>query len=166
MSRQANTSQSLNGWLWLFPPVYLLHLIDERYFGIGTAEWASHHTGVYFTNSVWLAVNAPSFVLLTLATWLVARRTWPMWVAVALATHLALHAIGRVVGSVVFDSVSPGVVTGVILCLPLAVFAYTRLVRVLSRGQLLAGVLAGVVSLQPLWHALLLPVLPSGAPAA
>ena len=25
-------------WLWLFPAVYLAHLLDERLFGLGTAE--------------------------------------------------------------------------------------------------------------------------------
>ena len=133
---------------------------------MGTAQWASHHTGIYFTNTAWLAVNVPSFLLLTLATWLVARRSWPMWVAVALATHLGLHAVSRVVGSFAFESVSPGVLTGVIACLPLGVLTYVRTARFLSRGQLIAGLLVGIATLQPLWHALLLLVLPSGRPPA
>ena len=164
--RESTDSQHPTRWVWLFPPVYLAHLIDERFYGIGTAEWASHHTGVCFSNAAWLAVNVPSFLLLTLAAWLVARRSWPLWVAVALATHVGIHGVGRVVGSLVFESVSPGVVTGVIACLPLALFTYMRTARVLSRGQLLAGFLVGVATLQPLWHGLLLSVLPSGGPAA
>ena len=164
--RQSPDSQQPIRWIWLFPPVYLTHLIDERFYGIGTAEWASHHTGVCFTNAAWLAVNVPSFLLLTLAAWLVARRSWPLWVAVALATHVGIHGVGRIVGTFAFESVSPGVLTGVIACLPLALFTYMRTVRVLSRGQLLAGFLAGVATLQPLWHGLLLTVLLSGGSAA
>ena len=118
------------------------------------------------TDAAWLAVNVPSFLLLTLAAWLVARRSWPLWVAVALATHVGIHGVGRIVFSFAFESVSPGVLTGVIACLPLALFTYMRTTRVLSRGQLLAGFLVGVATLQPLWHGLLLTVLPSGGAAA
>ncbi len=153
-------------WLWLFPPVYFLHLLDERFWGPGTANWATANTGVYFTNSAWLAVNIPSFILLTLATALTASRRWPDWVAIALATHLTLHALVRIIGTTVTGTVSPGVVTGVAVCLPLALPVLVRGVRLLSQAQFRKGLIVGVLSFQPLWHFMLLPFLPDGPPAA
>jgi hypothetical protein len=148
-------------WIWLFPPVYLVHLLDERLFGIGTAEFATRYLGMHFTDFAWLLVNVPSFLLVTLTAWLVARRSWPQWLAVTLATHLALHALGRVPTSIWFSTIAPGLLSGLLLCLPLAVATWIWAERGLSRTQLLRGLLLGLASFQPLWHFLLLPVLPA-----
>jgi hypothetical protein len=147
-------------WTWLFSPVYLVHLIDERYFGIGTANFATQYLGIYFTNSAWLAVNVPSLIAFTVSTWLVVRGTWPPWVAVSLATHLALHGLGRIPTSAWFVTIAPSLLSGLILCLPLAGFALIRGYRQLSHSQFRRGILVGVASFQPFWHFILLPVLP------
>ena len=80
----------------LYPIVYLVHLIDERYYSIGTAEFSTQQFGVYFTNQAWWAVNVPSLIVLAATATLVARHVWPQWLAVALATHVALHGLMRV----------------------------------------------------------------------
>ena len=152
-------------WLWLFPPAYLAHLIDERFWGAGTANWAYASTGIYFTNAGWLAVNVPSMVLVTVAAALAAARVWPQWVGVALGIHFALHALVRIVGTPATGQLAPGVVTGVLVCLPLAVPSLLWGYRSLSTASYRRGLLAGTLSFQPLWHAVLLPVLPQG-PAA
>ncbi len=148
-------------WLWLFPPVYFVHLLDERFFGVGTAEFATQYLGIYFTNAAWLAVNVPSFSALTVTTWLVARRSWPDWVVVALSTHVALHALGRIPTSLWFATIAPGLLSGLLLCLPLAIVSTIRAHRALPRAQLRLGVLVGLASFQPFWHFLLLPILPT-----
>ncbi len=163
---EGSRSTAAARWVSLYPLVYLTHLIDERFFGAGTATWWAERTGVYFTNSGWLAVNIPSFALMTLAAWLVARRTWPSWVAVSLATHIALHALVRIWGTALYLSLSPGVLTGVALCLPLSIYTWRLAARSLHRTDLLRGAAVGLASFQPVWHTLLLPILPEGPPAA
>jgi hypothetical protein len=153
-------------WLALFPLVYLIHLVDERCYWIGTAEFATRYLGIYFTNAAWWAVNVPSFVLLAGAAWLTARGVWPQWVAVALAVHLALHGLGRVPTSLFALRVAPGLVTGLLLCTPLAAATLWRARTALSRRELCRreiarGLLAGAASFQPFWHYALLPLLPS-----
>ena len=152
--------------LWAFVPVYFVHLLDERFWGGGTANWATAHTPFYFTDCAWLWVNIPSMLALTLVVVLVARGVVPEWAVVALGVHLLLHAVTRIVGTVIFTTVSPGVVSGVLLCLPLAVWSLARGYRQLSRRALRSGVIAGVLSFQPLGHALLYPFLPTAMPAA
>ena len=150
------------GWLWLYAPIYAIHLFDERFYGEGTARWATRHVAIYssevhFTNSAWLAVNVPSFLLLTAAAVLVARERWPAWVAVSLASHFFLHGFVRLLGTIWFVSLSPGVFTGMLLCVPLAVGTWTTMRKIIPRGELGKGVLIGVLSFQPVWHGLLLP---------
>jgi hypothetical protein len=153
-------------WLSLFPVVYLAHLVDERCWGIGTVDFATRYFGIHFTNAAWWAVNVPSIALLTLAAVLTARGTWPQWVAVALAMHLALHGLGRVPTSWWTHQIAPGLVTGLALCTPLAVATLWRGHAILPRRDFVRGVLVGASSFQPFWHVVLLPVLPSAPPAA
>jgi hypothetical protein len=155
-----------NAWIWLFPLVYLAHLIDERYFWIGTADFATRYLGIYFTNAAWWLINVPSLLLFTLAVILIVRGTWPQWVAIALATHLALHGLGRIPTSLWTLTIAPGLVTGLLLCTPLAAVTLWRALSVLPRRSFVRGVMVGAASFQPFWHFALLPVLPSAPPAA
>ncbi len=153
-------------WLSLFPPIYLLHLLDERFFGDGTAAWASEHMGVYLTNEAWLVINVAWFLGLSLATWLVSRRILPEWIVASLATHLAIHALTRLWGSAVFVGWSPGVLSGVVVCLPWATVALVRANQRLPTRQLVLGVACGILSLQPLWDFFMLPMLMTNPPTA
>jgi len=149
------------GWLLLFPVVYLVHLVDERYFRIGTADCATRYLGMYFTNSAWWAVNVPSFVLFTLVTVLVVRGSWPQWVAIALAVHLALHGLARVPTSIWTARIAPGLITGLLLCCPLAAATLWRGRSAFPKSDTCKGFVAGVSSFQPFWHFALLPLLPA-----
>ena len=151
-------------WLVLLCVVYAAHLVDERYYWIGTADFATRYLGIHFTNTAWWAVNVPSIVLFSLAGALVARGTWPQWVALSLAVHLALHGLGRLPTSIWTREVAPGLVSGLLLCTPVAAVTFWRGYESLSRWETTRGVVVGVASFQPLWHFALLPFLP--APSA
>ncbi|MGI9592040.1 MAG: hypothetical protein ACR2P8_11780 [Myxococcota bacterium] len=153
-------------WLAVFPVVYLVHLVDERYFWIGTAEFSTRYFGIYFTNGAWWAVNVPSLLLVILASVLTARGTWPQWVAIALAVHLLLHGLLRIPTSLWTLEIAPGLLTGVALCAPLAAATLRRGYGAFPRPEWNRGLVVGLLSFQPLWHAVLLPFLPAGpAPA-
>ena len=148
--------------VWLFPPAYFVHLVDERFWGAGTANWAYTYTGTYFTNEAWLAVNIPSMIVLTVAAGLCAARRWPQWVAVALALHFLLHAFVRIVGTPLSGVIAPGAVSGVLVCLPACHPHPAAGISHLPWRGFRNGLVAGALSFQPLWHTLLLPVLPDG----
>ena len=137
------------------PVVYTAHLIDERFWPPGTAVWATTHTPLVFTNEAWLLVNVPSLVLFAWASKQTMRGRWAEWVAVALAIHLVLHALTRVAGSIGSGTVAPGTITGVVLCLPLAVPLLLDARRRLTSRDVGTGLVAGVASFQPIWHGLL-----------
>ena len=152
--------------VWAFIPVYLIHLLDERFWGVGTANWAAAHIPVYFTNYAWLWVNIPSAAVLSIVVVMVARGVLPEWAVVALSIHLLLHTLMRVIGTLAFTSLSPGLVSGVLLCLPLALWCLTRARRCMPNQALRWGAIAGVASFQPLWHGVLYPFLPGAPPSA
>ena len=135
---------------WLFALVYGLHLLDEGLLPPGLARWAND-LGYPFSPEHWLAVSSASFVLFSAALWLVARRTWPSWVLVALATHIGLHGLAHLGASVWAGSVSPGMLTGLFLALPLSVWTFRWGQQVLDRKLLVRSVLVGAATFQVPW---------------
>ena len=152
-------------WIWLYPLVYFVHLVDERYFGVGTADFAAQLLDIYFTNTAWWWVNVPSMLLLGFATERVVRGAWPMWVVLAMAVHLAYHGLGRIPTSLWTASIAPGLLSGVVLCAPLALATAVWARERFTRRDVARGVVVGHLSFQPLWHLLLFPLLPT-APGA
>lgn len=148
-------------WFAMFPVVYFVHLLDERYFWIGTAEFATEYLGIYFTNGAWWAVNVPSLILLTTAAIMAARGSWPQWVGTALGVHLACHGLGRVPTLLWTMEIAPGLVTGLLLCTPLAAAALWRGYTSLHTRDFAIGIVVGNLSFQPFWHFALWPLLPS-----
>jgi hypothetical protein len=135
---------------WLFATVYALHLLDEGLAPPGLAAWGMAQ-GYYFTFGHWLSVSLLSFVLFGGALWLVARGTWPPWVLVALAAHVALHALLHVGASLWASSLSPGTATGVLLALPLAAVTFEWGRAELRRPLLLRALLLGAATFQAPW---------------
>ena len=122
--------------------------------------------GVSLTNDAWLVINVVWFCGLSLVTWLVSQGRLPEWVVVSLATHLLIHSVTRVWGSTAFAGWSPGVLSGVTICLPWAAVTLIRAYPRSSARQLVAGVICGVLSLQPLWDFVMLPILSPDSPIA
>ena len=150
--------------LGAFPPTYLVHLIDERFWGPGTANWATANSFLYFTNEAWLWVNAPSMLAVLAVTILVSQRRIPEWAGLALGVHVGLHGVMRIGGTLAYGTVSPGAATGVALCLPLALLVVFRGWHGLPRTEVLRGLICGVLSFQPLGHLVAPPFLPPKPP--
>ncbi len=108
------------GWVWLFPIAYAIHLVDERFYWIGTARFATEYLGINFTDTAWFFVNLPSLLLMALVSWLIVRAKCPEWMLVALAVHFLAHSLGRVPTSIWHGTIQPGLASGLLLCAPSA----------------------------------------------
>ena len=108
----------------LIPAAYAIHLLDERFVPPGIPAWATTVADMPFSNEAWRAINLPSLVLVSVAALLVARPNRPHWMLLILAGHIGLHGIGHLLGSIAFGVLSPGVVTGLVFCVPTAVLAF------------------------------------------
>ena len=49
-------------FLLFFPAAYAVHLLDERFYGEGTAAWSTAHAGIEFSNPAWWGINLVSFL--------------------------------------------------------------------------------------------------------
>jgi hypothetical protein len=149
-------------WVWLFPAAYLAHLAEEYWAPPTFPDWASRFAGIDFTVTLFLAANALFLTLMVIAIVLVLRRVFPPWMILAIATVLALNGVLHLVGTACSGAYSPGLVTGLLVYVPLGAVVLGRMAPRLGRGALLRGVLAGVVihSLVPVAGLLLSWILP------
>ena len=119
-------------WIsWAPGAAAVLHIVEEFVFPGGFAEWDRRYRPEYrdsITPRLHVIVNGLLlFACLSVATW----GLGPIGVAgwLTLTALLAGNAIWHLVGAVRTRSYSPGMVTGLLLYLPLAIYGYARFLR-------------------------------------
>jgi hypothetical protein len=130
--------------VWLFTPAYLLHLAEELWAGEGFPVWFARIVGRPLPLNAFLAINALAFVVLVAGTLAAVRRESEGWIAVAVATVVSINALLHLTGSVVTRSYSPGLITGIVLYLPLGQLLLIRALHQVEPPRFTRGVLAGV----------------------
>ncbi len=138
-------------WPWFFSLAYTIHLMDEYLAPPGLPQWAVEQFNFYFTDQHWLIVSAISLSVFWTAVWLVARRTWPSWVLVTLATHISAHAVAHSVVSAWAVSLSPGLSSSLALSIPLAIWTFIWAARTLDTSVIIWSSLLGLATFQAPW---------------
>ncbi|MBW2282575.1 MAG: HXXEE domain-containing protein [Deltaproteobacteria bacterium] len=140
----ASTEAFVGPWILLFPATYLAHIAEEQWGGF-TAR-AAELTGFAIPEAAFLAANGFFWVLMSIAMALVLRRPSRAPLVVAVATVVAINAALHVGSSLLWAGYSPGLLTAVLLWLPLGVAALMRGYRLLPERSFRFGVLVGVVA--------------------
>ena len=130
--------------VWLFLPAYVAHLAEE-YFG-GFPEWLALTIGRPVPRADFLAINAVALVVFIIAIRAATRRESLGWLAIAIATILLVNGIAHMLGSIVTGTYSPGLITGVVLYLPLSQLALIRAWDQAPPTFFRRGVLAGLAA--------------------
>jgi hypothetical protein len=155
--------------LWTIPAALLLHNAEEALFfprylplvlGRLPDSWQVLG-GVVTMGQVWAAMAILTLVAVALAAWanLVPTAAAPLWLLLLIVATLLLNVLWHVAAAVVlFDGYSPGLVTAVLVNLPLSVYLLRRSVREswLTRGARWALLPAALLVHGPLLSGLLL----------
>jgi len=134
----------VGSWILLFPATFLAPIAEE-YWG-GFPERAAELTGRAVPDAAFFGANAFFWVLMATAAVFALWRPSRAPLVVALATAVTINATLHVGGALLTASYSPGLVSGVLLWLPLGVAALARSHRVLPERSFRFGVLIGVVA--------------------
>lgn len=130
-------------WLLLLPLSYLLHLAEEWWGGEGFAVWTARALGAPVSTTRFLVLNSivwPLFALLTTAAILRPRLAWfPVTFATVVVVNAGLHVLGALATS----SYSPGLITGILLYLPVGIAALAHGRRVVTPRAFQLAVLFG-----------------------
>lgn len=129
-------------WPWLFPLTYAAHIAEE--YGGGFYLWLSRVAGVPLSRADFIALNAVAFVVMTAVVIAAVWRPETRWLMAALGTVVLVNGSVHVIASAATRTYSPGVVTGVLLWIPLGAFTLRRAAGDLSRRRLIAGIVVGL----------------------
>lgn len=144
LSRVDASTRSSRAWAWLFPATYAVHALEE-YFG-GFPAWFSMLTGGTMTDEWFVALNTLAFCVMTVLVFVFHLRGGrTVVVPVALATVVLVNGSAHAISSILSRSWSPGVVSGVMLWIPLGVLVW-RWANVHVRLQTrVAGAIVGLM---------------------
>jgi hypothetical protein len=135
-------------WIWWAPFVAAsLHIVEEFFFPGGFPEWDRayrSHLAKSITKRLHIVINA-LLILLTLSIAMSTHTEGSVAAWLTLASLLFGNAIFHLVGTVKTKRYSPGVVTGLLLYVPMAIFGYAYFLRTrqASKGTALVALLLG-----------------------
>ncbi len=139
----ARTNGFVGSWAWLFPASYLLHIAEE-YWGDFPA-WIARFWGVESSIANFLSWNGGALVMMCVGVALVLLTKSYRWLLVSFGTVVLINGVVHTLASVVTWSYSPGLVTGLLLYVPLGLFTLRRARESVNARTMRAGVIVGVV---------------------
>jgi Protein of unknown function with HXXEE motif len=132
-----------HAWGWLFPATYALHILEEWRGGEGFPAWFARITGVELAAGEFLLWNVAALLLMSASIVLTIRFKTFGWLLLAYGTAFLLNALSHLCASLYTISYSPGLVSSLLLWLPLGALALLRFRPTLSRRARRAGLLIG-----------------------
>ena len=121
---------------------YLIHAAEELRGGF--PGWVSGLAGISVTPELFLRLNTIFFAGMVAAVFLARYLPGAGWIAVTLAVSVALNGLLHLASTILTRSYSPGVVSGVLVWIPLGVFALRSMRARLPRAVFLFAFLGGV----------------------
>ncbi|HLF09829.1 MAG TPA: HXXEE domain-containing protein [Gammaproteobacteria bacterium] len=105
-------------WPLALPSAYALHLAEEWYGGEGLVAWTERVLGTELTPLRFVILNAVAWPLFAALTVLAIRFTAYAWLLVTFATIVVVNALLHALGTLAVGVYSPGLVTGLLLYVP------------------------------------------------
>lgn len=130
--------------VWLLVASYAAHLVEE-YVG-GFPEWFALIRGSPLPLEAFLAINAVGLAAMAAAARAATRREDLGWLGIGIATIVLLNGVAHLLASLVTATYSPGLLTGLVLYLPLGQFALVRAWHQAPTPCFWRGVTAGVAA--------------------
>lgn len=124
--------------LWLFVLVYPLHIIEE-FRGLGVPH------GINLSLKQFLALAVAGCLMMVGGILLSIRFHFPQLLEVLFGTIVVLNALSHMINCIIIRSYDAGVITGVLLFLPLGLTSLIRLRSSMGWSRYTLGVAFGLV---------------------
>ena len=123
---------------------YGAHLVEEYWGGIGFPAWVQLHTGIPLTKPIFLVLNTTFLLIMAAVVIAGSQREPARWLYVPVATVVGVNGTLLLGSSLLTMSYSPGLVTGVLLWIPLSLAILRAANNIWPRPRLRAGVVLGL----------------------
>ncbi len=138
----ANTSTAV--WSWLFPLTYLLHVAEEYWCGEGYSAYLLRLRGVQLSPPRFLVVQAIGLVLMIVGLILARRLHFPNLLSVILGSVVLVNGLTHTTLSLAYTDYVPGLITSILLWIPLGIATLLRFRRTMSETRRWLGIALGV----------------------
>lgn len=122
-------------WPWLFPITYLIHIAEELYGGAGYSAYLEGLRGIHITPGRFMLAQGIGVVLMVAGIVLARQFKFSNFFNVVLGTTVLVNSFTHTIQTVVHGEYVPGLVTGLLIWLPLGVMTLVRFHRTMSRSR-------------------------------
>ena len=145
MSDKIDAKTTWTIWPWLFPLLYLIHVVEEYWAGVALATSPNKIRGANFTSGQFLIVNGLTFVLMLAIFILSQRFKFSLWLMVCVGTVLLINGLFHIKGTIKIAAYNPGLVTGTLLFVPLGIATLVVLKSRMSGRRYWTALITGIL---------------------
>ena len=131
-------------WPWLFPFTYLIHIAEEYGGGEGYSAYLSRTKGVELTAARFLLMTGLGLALMIAGIPLAQMFGFPQLLMVILGTVVLVNGLSHAMSSLIMTSYNPGLISGVLIWIPLGVITLVQLKDRMNAARFLTAVAIGV----------------------
>lgn len=143
-SQHSKTESLVGFWTVLFPATYAVHIAEE--FWGGFTEFTAKLGWLVLSDTEFLIGNALFFVSMCIGLiWARSRPSGGLFIVV-LGVVVIVNVMLHIGGSLLSMDYSPGLISGLLLWLPLGIIALERSHRTLPISSFRVGVLLGLIA--------------------
>jgi hypothetical protein len=131
-------------WLFIFPLTYSIHIAEEYFGGEGFSAYQERARGVDLSPARFLALNGLALVLMIVGILLAVRLGFPQLMLSIFGAVVLINGLSHTINSLISARYNPGLVSGLVLWLPLGAFTLLTLLQTMPRGRYFTGVAIGI----------------------
>jgi Protein of unknown function with HXXEE motif len=142
LSKKTDKATSWTSLAWLFPVTYLLHIAEEYF-----ADFPSHMLltqGIFLSHQLFLFLQTAGLILMVLGILISHRLHFPNQMFVILAALIIGNSFVHMARSITFGGYEPGMLTSLLLWLPLGIATLLSLRRKMTRWRFVFNVATGI----------------------
>lgn len=137
--------RAFSRWVWLFPLTLVIHIAEEYWGGMSLASPTSAQMkGVNLSPTNFLLLTGLATALMVLGIILARRFRFTEWLLVCLGTIIVVNGLSHTISTIARAEYNPGVVSGVLLWIPLGAATLVRLKARMSRNRYWSAMLVGL----------------------
>ena len=145
MKPEAMRSENLISlFSWLIPITYLIHIAEEYWGGGGYSAYLYRLRGVEMSPTRFLVAQAVGFTLVVVGIVLARRFNFPGMMLVILTMTLLGNALTHTCNAILAQSYNPGLLSSVLVWLPMGTFALVRFYRAITRARYWTAIAIGI----------------------
>lgn len=129
---------------WLFPLTYLIHIAEEYWGGEGYPAYILRVRGVHLSTTRFLVAQTIGAILMALAVVLARRFNFSQMMLIIIASIVLVNALTHTATSLSSGGYGPGLVSSVLIWMPLGIYSLIHFMNGVSRKRYWIGIVIGV----------------------